>query len=224
MNLIDALANRKSIRSFRPDPVPKETLQEILTAAVNSPSAMNTQPWEMFVVAGDALEKIKKGNVEMLSAGNLPSPDIKFKEKFEHEYKKRQVNLAIQLFQLMGITREDKEKKFEWMQRGFRFFDAPAAIILTYDEILDPAYLAYFDLGCLAHAICLTALKYDLGTCIHSQGNMYPQVIRKHIDIPESKKIFISISIGYPNWDFAANKIVSEREPLEKVTRWVGFE
>ncbi|MFH2130022.1 MAG: nitroreductase [bacterium] len=224
MNLIDALANRKSIRSFKPDPVPKETLHEILKAAVNSPSAMNTQPWEMIVVTGDTLEKIKKGNVEMLTEGNLPAPDIKFNEKFEHEYKKRQVNLAIQLFQLMGITREDKGKKFEWMQRGFRFFDAPAAIILTYDKILDPAYLAYFDLGCLAHAICLTALNYDLGTCIHSQGNMYPQVIRKHIDIPESKKIFISISIGYPNWDFAANKIVSEREPLEKVTRWIGFE
>jgi len=224
MNLIDALANRKSIRGFKPDAVPKEILREILKAAVNSPSAMNTQPWEMYIVTGDPLDKIRQGNIEMLTAGNLPDPDVKIKEKFEHAHKKRQVDLAIQLFQLMDITREDQEKKFEWMQRGFRFFDAPTAIILTYDKILDPAYLSYFDLGCLTHAICLTALNYNLGTCIHSQGIMYPQVVREHVDIPESKKIFICISIGYPDWDFPANKVTSGREPLKDVANWVGFD
>ncbi len=224
MNLIDALANRKSIRGFKPDSVPKEILREILKAAVNSPSIMNTQPWEMFVVTKEPLDQIKKGNIEMLTAGNPPDPDVKYDEKFEHRFKKRQVDLAIQLFQLMDISREDQEKKSKWMERGYRFFDAPSAIILTYDEILDPAQLTYFDLGCLTHAICLTALNYNLGTCIHTRGNMYPQVIRKHIDIPESKKIFICISIGYPDWDFAANKAVSGREPLDKVTKWVGFE
>ena len=224
MNLIDALANRKSIRGFKPDPVPRETLEEILKAALNSPSVMNTQPWEMFVVTGDVLNKIKKGNIESLTSGKLPNPDIEFKEQFGHEYKKRQVRLATHLFKLMDIRRENQEKKFEWTQRGYRFFDAPTAIILTYDKALDPAYLSYFDLGGLTHAICLAALKYDLGTCIHIRGNMYPQVIRKYVDIPDSKKIFVSISIGYPDWDFAANKIVSGREPLANVATWVGFE
>ncbi len=224
MNLIDALVNRKSIRGFKPDAVPKEILREILEAAVNSPSIKNTQPWEMFVVTGEPLDAIKKGNLEMWNSGTLPDPDIKVNEKLKQVYKKRQVDLAIQLFQLMDITREDQEKKSDWMQRGYRFFDAPAAIILTYDKILDPADMVYFDLGSLAHAICLTALNYKLGTCINSQANMYPQVIRKHIDIPESKKIFVCISIGFPDWDFAANKVASGREPLKNVTQWVGFE
>ena len=224
MNLIDALANRKSIRGFNPDTVPKEILIEILKAAVNSPSVMNTQPWEMQIVTGDPLAKIRQGNIEMLAAGNPPNPDIKFKEKFEHAHKKRQVDLAIQLFQLMDIHREDQEKKSEWMQKEFRFFDAPTVIFLTYDETLEPAYLAYFDLGCLAHAICLTALNYNLGTCINTYGIMYPQVIREHADIPESKKIFSGIAIGYPDWDFPANKIASHREPLKNVTNWIGFE
>ncbi|MFH2129943.1 MAG: nitroreductase [bacterium] len=223
MELTDALVQRKSIRGFKPDPVPKETIEKILEAAINAPSAMNTQPWEMFVVAGDVLDKIKKGNIEALTSGTPPRPEMAFLEKFQNEYKQRQVGLAVQLFKLMGIAREDGQAKFGWMQRGFRFFDAPAAIILTYDKILDPALLSYFDLGCLTQSICLAALNYDLGTCIHSQGVMYPQVTRKHVDIPDSKKIFISISIGYPDWDFAANKVQSGREPVTNVTKWFGF-
>ncbi len=224
MNIHEGIKKRKSIRGYKPDPVPKEMLQEIMEIAVQAPSAMNTQPWELYVVAGDTLDKIKKGNIEALTSGNLPSPDIAFKEKYQDAYKKRQVGLAIQLFKLMGIQKEDQAGRFEWMQRGFRFFDAPAAIILTYDEILDPAFLSYFDLGGLTHAICLAALEHGLGTCIHGQGIMYPNVIREHVGMPDSKKVFISISIGYPDWEFPANNIESERESLGDVVSWHGFE
>ncbi|MCP4750420.1 MAG: nitroreductase [Proteobacteria bacterium] len=223
MDLIEAIKTRKSIRGYKPDPVSKEILQEILKVAVQSPSAMNTQPWEVHVVAGDLLQTIGKENVEALMSGNAPSPDVSSQEKYQNEYKRRQVDLAKQLFQLMEIAREDQTARFEWMQRGFRYFEAPAAFLLTYDETLDPAYLSYFDLGGLTHAICLAALKHDLGTCIHGQGIMFPQVIRKHIDIPESKKIFMCISIGYPDWDFPANKVKSEREPVENIATWHGF-
>ena len=170
------------------------------------------------------LKTIGKGNIDLLAAGNMPNPEVPSNDKFQVVYKKRQVGLAIQLFQHMGIAKEDQAGRFEWMQRGFRFFDAPAAIILTYDDILNPASLAHFDLGSLTHAICLTALKYELGTCSHGQGIMYPKVIREHVDIPDAKKIFMAISIGYPDWDFPANKIESEREPVENITSWVGFD
>lgn len=222
MQLIDAIAQRKSIRGFKPDPVSKETLQKVLEAAVKAPSAMNTQPWELFVVAGDVLDKIREGNVEALTSGTPPKPEMAFQEKFQNEYKQRQVALAVQLFKLMGIAREDGEAKFSWMQRGFRFFDSPAAIIVTYDAILEPALLSYFDLGCLTQTLCLAALEYDLGTCIHSQGVMYPQITRQYVDIPESKKIFIAISIGYPDWDFPANQVESDREPVDNVAKWFG--
>jgi len=224
MKLIDALANRKSIRGFKPDPVSKEILQKILNTAVNSPSIMNAQPWEIFVVTGNVLEKIKKGNLESLISGEVANPDVPFKERIGQVYRKRQVRLAAQLFHLLGIKREDEARKLEWMQRGYRFFDAPSAILLTYDKVLDPDNFTEFDMGCLAHAICLAALDYDLGTCINIRGTMYPQIIRKYIDIPDSKKILISIAIGYPDWEFVANKVVSDREPTDKVTTWVGFD
>ena len=123
----------------------------------------------------------------------------------------------------MNITREDNQGRFEWMQRGFRFFDSPAAIILTYDQLLEPASLSYFDFGALTQSICRTALDYELGTCIHGQGVMFPQVIRKHLKIPDSKRILMAISIGYPDWDFPANKVESEREPTETLATWAGF-
>jgi len=223
MELYEAIKTRKSIRGYKSDPVPKETIQKILDISVQAPSAMNTQPWEFFVIGGDILKKIGQENIELLTAGTLPVTEVQFTEKHQDAYKKRQVDLAVQLFQLMDIGRDDQEKRFEWMQRGFRYFDAPAAIVLAYDTVMDPAALAYFDLGIIAQTICLAAVKEGLGTCIHGQGVMYPQVIRKHVKIPDTKKIFNCISIGYPDWDFPANKVESTREPAENLSSWFGF-
>ena len=222
MDIIEAIRTRKSVRGFRPDPVPKEILRDILDIATRAPSAMNTQPWEIIVIAGEVLENIKRGNIEMLESGALPNPNVSV-QPFEGVYRQRQVDLAIQIFQLMGIAREDKAKRAEWMKRGFRFFDAPAAFILSVDKALKP-WWELFDFGAISQTICLAALKYGLGTCIEDQGVMYPEVIRKYAGIPESKRIIICIPIGYPDWDFPANKLESKREPVEAITTWRGFD
>ena len=108
------------------------------------------------------------------------------------------------------------------MQRGFRFFDAPAAIIICADRSLAEAG-PLLDIGSVLQTICLAALNYGLGTCIEDQGTMYPDVLRKFADIPDSKRIIISIAIGYPDWDFPANKLESTREPIESLITWCGF-
>lgn len=222
MDIIEAIRTRKSVRGFRPDPVPKEILRDILDIATQAPSAMNTQPWEIIVIAGEVLENIKRGNIEMLESGALPNPNVSV-QPFEGVYRQRQVDLAVQIFQLMGIAREDKAKRAEWMKRGFRFFDAPAAFILSVDKALKP-WWELFDFGAISQTICLAALKYGLGTCIEDQGVMYPEVIRKYTGMPESKRIIICIPIGYPDWDFPANRLESKREPVEAITTWCGFD
>lgn len=222
MDAIETIRERKSIRGYKPDPVPKEVLRGIIDIATRAPSSLNTQPWELTVVAGEALDNIKRGNIEMMAAGAMPNPDMP-PQTFEGNYRQRQVDLAVQIFQLMGIAREDKEKRAEWMQRGFRFFDAPAAIILSVDRSLHEAW-PLFDIGSISQSLCLAALNYGLGTCIESQGIMYPEVVRKYTGIPESKRIIICIAIGYPDWDFPANKLGSKREPVESVTSWHGFD
>ncbi|MDO8635055.1 MAG: nitroreductase [Dehalococcoidia bacterium] len=221
MDLIEAINSRKSIRGYKPDPVPKKVLSEILEIASRSPSSMNTQPWEFTVIAGDVMEKIKQINVEKFNSGESSPGQGITRGRYTGEYRERQVAVAVQLFQLMGIAREDKEKRAEWLMRGLRFFDAPAAIIISADESLGPA--AEYDIGAITQTIALVALTYGLGTCIQDQGLRYIDALRKLTGIPESKRLSICITIGYPDWDFPANKVRSQREPISKLVHWCGL-
>lgn len=224
MDVIEAVKKRKSIRGYKPDPVPKEVLEQILELASHAPSAMNTQPWEFIVLTGEVLENVRQSNVELLNSGAPPNPEhVVTSWPRESIYRQRQVNLAKQLFQLMDIPREDKEKRARWLERGFRYFDAPAAIIMFTDRCLSESG-PLLDIGALIQTICLTALHFGLGTCIEDQGTMYPDVLRKYAHIPESKRIIVAIAIGYPDWDFPANKLETEREPIKNVTTWLGFD
>jgi nitroreductase len=220
MDVIEAIKARKSVRGYKPDPVPKQILRELLEIATRSPSSMNTQPWQFTVIAGEVMEKIRRENVEKFNAG-VPPQLSTTRSAYTSQYRERQVALSTQLFGLMNIAREDREKRADWTRRGYRYFDAPAAIIVSADSALGEA--TQFDLGLVTQTIALAALNYGLGTCIQGQGIMYPDVLRKHTGIPESRRIGICITIGYPDWDFPANKIRSEREPVENITTWCGM-
>ena len=222
MNIVEAIRSRKSIRGFKPEGVPKEILREVLEIATRAPSAMNTQPWEFAVLTGNVLDEIRDANVAMLSsrlAGDRTLPRV----PLEGVYRQRQVDLAIQLFNLMGIARDDREKRAEWGLRGLRFFDAPAAIILYVESSRARSYVD-FDLGAFAQTICLAALSYGLGTCIEDQGVLFPEVVRRFTGIPESKRIVVSIALGYPDWDFPANRLETSREPVGNIAKWCGFD
>lgn len=222
MDLLEAIDSRKSVRGYKSDPVPKELLLEIFEAAIRAPSAMNTQPWQATAVTGEALEGIKKGNIEKLTAGQGPNPEIKM-ESFQGHYRDRQVGLAKELFRLLDISREDKAKRMQWTMQGFKFFDAPAGVIFYADKSMEPAH-AYTDLGAFIQTFCLVATAKGLGTCIMGQGVMFPDVIREHTGIGEDKRIFLCTPIGYADPDFPANQLRTERVPVEDITTFVGFE
>jgi len=224
MDIIEAVKTRKSIRGYKPDPVPRQVLEQILELASRAPSAMNTQPWEFTVLTSGVLENVRRSNIDLLNSGVPPSPEhVVTSWPKESVYRQRQVDLAKQLFQLMDIPREDKEKRAKWLERGFRYFDAPAAIIVCTDRCLSESG-PLLDIGAVIQTICVTALHFGLGTCIEDQGTMYPNVLRKYAHIPESKRIIAAIAIGYPDWDFPANKVGSGREPIKNLTTWLGFE
>ncbi len=223
MNVLEAIRTRKSVRGYKPDPVSKEVIRKILETATRAPSAMNTQPWQITVLAGKVLDEIRRENTKALQEGRRSGQEI-IRVPFAGIYRKRQVDLAIQIFQLMGIGREDKAKRTEWMMRGFRYFDAPAAIILSLEKSLTTSILSLCDIGVLCQSICLTALEFGLATCIEDQGILFPEVLRKLAGVPESIVPVMCIAIGYPDWDFPANKVATARESLENNTRWCGFE
>ena len=222
MELVEAIRTRKSIRGYKPDPVPKEVLTEILDISKRTASSLNTQPWFFTVVTGETLDNIRKGNIEKLRAGTNPQSEFPLVH-YKEIYKRRQVELAKQLFGLMDIRIEDEEKYANWVERAFRFFDAPVAIIVSQEHLVDQ-YMSHFDTGAIVQTICLTALNYGLGTCVENAGIMFPEVIRKLTPIPDSQYIVMGIAIGYPDWDFPANKIETNREPLENFATWCGFD
>ena len=223
MNITEAIKKRKSIRGFTSEPVSKDTIREILEAAGRAPSAMNTQPWEFTVIGGDILDKIKSAIIEKLRAGAPAQPEhLVVGWPMDSIYRQRQVELAKNIFSLMDIKRGDKDKRMEWLERGFRFFDAPCAIIITTDKILAES-TPLMDIGAVMQNICLAALDHGLGTCIEDQGVMYPEVLRELADISENRRIMIGIAIGHSDPDFPANSLESDRELVDGITQWVGF-
>ena len=219
MDIREAVLARKSIRGFKPDPVPKEVLDEIIQAAVRAPSSDNSQPWEIYVLRGEPLDRIREENIKAMESG----ADGRDYAPYEPIYRKRQIDLAIQLYTLMDIGREDKEKRMDWMRRGYRLFDAPVGIILAADKSLDLPTAAS-DVGGLAQTICLLALAYDLGSCILLQSISYEDIVRKYAGIPESQNLLLSIALGYPDDGFPANDIRSKRDPIDVNASWVGFD
>ena len=223
MEIIEAMNTRISIRGYKPEPVSKDMIKQVLQDAVSAPSAMNTQPWEFLVITGGTLDKIRKANVDSLRSGAPIKPDhLVVGWTNDSIYRRRQIDLAKDIFKLMDIKREDKKKRAAWSERGFRFFDAPAAIIILTERSLGDAPL--MDIGAVMQNICLAALPHGLGTCIEDQGSMYPDILRRFTGIPDEKRVMISLAIGYPDWDFPANKLKSGRESVDNITTWCGFD
>jgi nitroreductase len=215
MELSQAIRARKSIRAYKPDPVPKEILKVILEIAVRAPSSRNTQPWHITVATGPALDTIRQGNLEMLAVA-APGPE----RPLEGRYRERQMEQAQQLFALLGIARDNKEQRDAWLKQSLRFFGAPATIFLSIDEVLGERS-PYFDCGMLTQTICLTALNYDLGTCILGAGIRFPDVVRRVTGIPALERLICSICLGYPDWSKPVNRMESQRDPIENTVRWI---
>lgn len=222
MDIIEGLKSRRSIRAYKKDPVSKDTIRKILDAAIRSPSGMNTQPWEFVVAAGSVLNAVREECGKLFNEGTFPTNDM-LRKPFEGVYRQRQVDLAIEIFKLMDIAREDKEKRKQWMSRGFRFFDAPCHIVVCADKSME-YHLDMLGIGAILQSICLAALEYGLATCIADQGIMYDHVWRKHCNIADSRRLVAGIAMGYPDWDFPANKLVTSREPVDNMTTWFGFD
>ena len=221
MDIIEALKTRKSIRGFKKDPVSKEILHKIIEVAICTPSGMNTQPWEFVVASGKVLDQIREECGRLFYTDAIITNDM-FRKPFEGVYRQRQVDLAKEIFKLMGIAREDKEARKKWMMHGVRFFEAPCEMLVCADKEMH-YHLDMLAIGAVCQSICLAALEYGLGTCIADQGILYDNVWRKYANIPESKRLVAGITIGYPDWDFPANKLIAPREPMDRVTTWVGF-
>ncbi|MGN8547488.1 nitroreductase [Bradyrhizobium sp. 13971] len=215
--------SRKSVRGFKKQPVSRATVEEIIEVAKRAPSSMNTQPWHVHVLTGAPLEEVRRRNMDEMVAGAKVKRDIVSHGEYQGVHRGRQVDIAKKLFGAIGIARDDKPMRQDWVLRGFRQFDAPVSLVLTYDRILDPGAVCHFDLGALCYGIVLAAWDRGLGSVINGQGIMRSDIVREVADIPEDEVIMTCVAMGYPDDSFAANAVRSDREANNDFVRYVGF-
>ena len=153
MELKEAILNRHSTRGYLPTPVPQDVLKTVLELGTRAVSAQNTQPWKFAVVTGELLDKIREANMADYDADTTPDyPDA----ELTPVQKDRARTIGKQLLTSMEIAREDRERRDWWMRRGFRFFDAPAVILIYMDSDLDETYYR-LEMGTVAQTICFAA-------------------------------------------------------------------
>ena len=214
---------RKSVRGFKKQPVSRATVEEIIEVAKRAPSSMNTQPWHVHVLTGAPLEEVRRRNMEEMIAGAKAKRDIVSHGEYQGVHRGRQVDIAKKLFGAMGIARDDKPMRQDWVLRGFRQFDAPVCVIITYDRVLASSDDTAFDCGAVATALVNAAWSRGLGAVINSQGIMQSPVVREHAGIADDQVIMKSIALGWPDDSFPANAVVSERKSVDEATTFVGF-
>ena len=215
---------RRSIRGYSTQPVPREVIEDVIRIAQRAPSSMNTQPWHFHVLTGEPLERVRRGNTEKMVSGSAVDREITLNHGYEGAHRDRQVEIAVQLFEAMGISRDDQARRQDWVMRGFRQFDAPVSVVITVDKELANDTIAHFDCGAVTYGLVLAAWSKGLGTVINGQGIMQSSVVRENANIPGDQVIMTCVAMGFPDEDFVANHVQSRRAPGDAVASFFGFD
>lgn len=219
MDTIECIRTRMSIRKFRPDPVPQDLLKEIISIAQWSPSYKNSQPWEVIILSGARKEALSKILVELLEKGTKPCPDIPEPVSWPPAENARIAALYKKRAEATGIDLNDPEVLKQAKTVNFHFYGAPHAIYLFQDASLTPWSL--FDLGLFAQSLMLAAHARGLGTVPQAFATDYARDTKKFLGIPETKKLVLGISIGYPDLTSKANALRTDRVGTEEILQWI---
>jgi nitroreductase len=221
MNTIDALNLRYCCRAFKPDRVSKETVLKLLEAATRAPSWANTQPWEIYVAGGEALERLRQAYLKNLQGNVAGHPDLPRPSSWPPALQKRTEDLMARRLHLIGIASDDSTGRKTMMQANYSFFGAPVVIYLCMDRSLSP--WSVFDLGSLSQSIMLAAKDNGLDTAVAVMLVTYPNLIRSHLEIPDDLSIVIGIALGSSDSNNPGNRFRSPRRPLSEVAHLKGF-
>lgn len=217
MELWQAIRERKSIRAYKHDPIPKETIEEILRLTTHAPSAINLQPWEFIVVTGEEKERLSRKLIKAYkekqiscSPGNVkPLP-----ETYRQRGRASSESMEPYLKQI-GVS----FKQFT-NEGSCNFYGAPVAIIICLDDSFSKARMV--DIGVALGYLVLSAHGFGLATCPIGLIAAYEDEIKDLLSIPENKNVIIGIALGYPDWENPVSRYKSPRETLDKLVRWIG--
>ena len=221
----EALLSRRSVRAFRPDPVPRGTVAEILALASRAPSGTNIQPWKVRVLAGEARDRLAKAMLDAYfqeGEDGFSYPYNYYPVKWREPYLGRRRKVGWDLYGLLGLTRDNKDGMAKQHARNFMFFGAPVAMIFTIDADMELG--SWLDYGMFLENIMLAARGKGLDTCPQAAIAQAHKVVREVLQIPESEKIVCGMSLGYAEPNAIENTLVTVREPVGAFVQFAGFE
>jgi nitroreductase len=221
LSVQSALKDRRTTRAFRSDKIGRDVVAKVLEPALWAPSWANTQPWELFVAAGEPLERIRKGYASKLKDCVPRSPDIALPTAWPDACRGRMETLKAERSAAMAEACPDPSAIPDLMQMNYRLFDAPVVVYLCMDRCLAPWSL--FDLGAMSQSIMLSAEEQGVGSAVAITLAAHPDIVRKELGIPNDLAVVIGIALGRPDSASPQNRFRSTRRGLQEVVRFVGF-
>ncbi|MBF0143142.1 MAG: nitroreductase [Magnetococcales bacterium] len=219
MEIREAIRQRHSVRAFRDEPVSRETLTALLEVARWSPSGVNSQPWRVEVVTGASLRRLVAALVAACGEEAPVTPDYSYYPAAPLEpFDSRRRACGQGLHETLGIRRDDAVARREAWLANFRFFDAPAALLLFMDRRLGQG--AWIDLGMFWQSLMLAALAFGLGSCAQASIASQPQLMRRHVGLGEENLFLGALAVGYPDPDAAINRFRPGREEVAGFARF----
>ncbi|MBA3980944.1 MAG: oxidoreductase [Alcanivorax sp.] len=220
MSLAEALRNRRSVRGFLDKPVPQAVLDEVFSLAQLAPSNCNIQPWRVLVASGATRDTLRERMVANATQGKAIQPDFEHLPSFEGVYRQRQVDCAVELYNNMGIARDDKAGRLRATLRNFELFDAPHVAFIGMDRRF--GVTVALDVGMYIQSLMLVMTAFGIGSCAQGSMRYYPGDVREVFGEPDDTAILCGISFGYEDTAVDANRTRVGRAPLGESVTFLG--
>jgi len=220
MDFEQIVRERYSCRRYSPEPVTKEIIRRILETAQHTPSWCNCQPWHVLVVGGEAIERFRNELYAHAARGSVIKPDFPFPLRYEGVYRERRKVCGVQLYQALGIGREDKSSAAQQSLENFRFFGAPHVALVTTEE--DLGVYGAVDCGLYVSNFMLAAQNLGVASIAQAALASYPDFIRDYFGLPPQRKFVCGISFGYADPAHPINTYRTARASEADSTTWIG--
>jgi nitroreductase len=218
METLKAIETRRSIRSFRPDPIPGDVMKKLLQVVSTSPSYTNTQPWEVVVVSGQKRNELAEKLLNLATAKTPTCSDLPIPKGWPAAMDERSREHGARRLSTLGLARDDEEGREKLRLMNFEFYGAPCAVFLFMDGSLGE--WSIFDMGLFAQNLILAAHSLGVESCLQASVTNYAREIKKFLGVSESKKLVICIALGYPNEKAVLNTYRSIKQKPDAFTHW----
>ncbi len=218
-----AITSRRSVRRFLPDPVPRETVEQILAVASRAPSGTNMQPWRVYVAAGAVKDRLSERIVDAyLNENDQHQQEYKYyTNPIPEPYLSRRRKVGWDLYGLLGIAKGDKDKMRAQHARNYLFFDAPVGLVFTIDRILEKG--SWLDYGMFLENVMVAARGRGLHTCPQAAFAQFHKIMRAELGVSEQEIVICGMSLGYADESAVEYQLETVREPVESFATFAGF-